>query len=245
MKALLKIEWIKTWRSWPVFIMGIGMPVGFFLLFSSIVSTPNPEAQKDFLLSYMLTMTGFSMSSFGLFTFPYMLQEDQTEHWLTYIEHSKISISAYYLSKIFRVLLNFMVAIIVTFCVGAFVRDVELPLSGWLGSGALLLLSSLVFLAFGLLIAQIKSQQIMSVVANITYLGLAIVGGSWMPISMFPKWVQSISEWTPVYHVNELVVNFAKDGIFSWKSLLFILAYTVVATGLALFIKSQRESDRG
>ena len=145
MKALLKIEWIKTWRSWPVFIMGIGMPVGFFLLFSSIVSTPNPEAQKDFLLSYMLTMTGFSMSSFGLFTFPYMLQEDQTEHWLTYIEHSKISISAYYLSKIFRVLLNFMVAIIVTFCVGAFVRDVELPLSGWLGSAALLLLSSLVF----------------------------------------------------------------------------------------------------
>ena len=245
MKALLKIEWIKTWRSWPVFIMGIGMPVGFFLLFSRIVSTPNPEAQKDFLLSYMLTMTGFSMSSFGLFTFPYMLQEDQTEHWLTYIEHSKISISAYYLSKIFRVLLNFMVAIIVTFCVGAFVRDVELPLSGWLGSGALLLLSSLVFLAFGLLIAQIKSQQIMSVVANITYLGLAIVGGSWMPISMFPKWVQSISEWTPVYHVNELVVNFAKDGKFSWKSLLFILAYTVVATGLALFIKSQRESDRG
>ncbi|MCE2074164.1 ABC transporter permease [Streptococcus thermophilus] len=245
MKALLKIEWIKTWRSWPVFIMGIGMPVGFFLLFSSIVSTPNPEAQKDFLLSYMLTMTGFSMSSFGLFTFPYMLQEDQTEHWLTYIEHSKISISAYYLSKIFRVLLNFMVAIIVTFCVGAFVRDVELPLSGWLGSGALLLLSSLVFLAFGLLIAQIKSQQIMSVVANITYLGLAIVGGSWMPISMFPKWVQSISEWTPVYHVNELVVNFAINGEFSWKSVLFILAYTVVATGLALFIKSQRESDRG
>ena len=175
----------------------------------------------------------------------YMLQEDRIEHWLTYIEHSKISISAYYLSKIFRVLLNFMVAIIVTFCVGAFVRDVELPLSGWLGSGALLLLSSLVFLAFGLLIAQIKSQQIMSVVANITYLGLAIVGGSWMPISMFPKWVQSISEWTPVYHVNELVVNFAKDGTFSWKSLLFILAYTVVVTGLALFIKSQRESDRG
>lgn len=245
MKALLKIEWIKTWRSWPVFIMGIGMPVGFFLLFSSIVSTPNPEAQKDFLLSYMLTMTGFSMSSFGLFTFPYMLQEDQTEHWLTYIEHSKISISAYYLSKIFRVLLNFMVAIIVTFCVGAFVRDVELPLSGWLGSGALLLLSSLVFLAFGLLIAQIKSQQIMSVVANITYLGLAIVGGSWMPISMFPKWVQNISEWTPVYHVNELVVNFAKNGTFSWKSLLFILVYATIATALALFIKSHRESDRG
>ena len=100
MKALLKIEWIKTWRSWPIFILGIGMPVAFYLLYSSIVSSPTPELQKEFLKTYMLTMTGFSMSSFGLFTFPYMLQEDQTEHWLTYIEHSKISIGAYYLSKI-------------------------------------------------------------------------------------------------------------------------------------------------
>ena len=213
MKALLKIEWIKTWRSWPVFIMGIGIPVGFFLLFSSIFSAPTPEAQKEFLLSYMLTMTGFSMSSFGLFTFPYMLQEDRIEHWLTYIEHSKVSIAAYYLSKIFRVLLNFMVAIIVTFCVGAFFRDVEMPFFRWVGSGALLLLSGLLFLAFGLLIAQIKSQQFMSLVANIIYLVLPIVSGSWVPISMFPKWVQSISEWTPVYHVNELVVNFC----YQWE----------------------------
>lgn len=244
MKALLKIEWIKTWRSWPIFILGIGMPVAFYLLYSSIVSSPTPELQKEFLRTYMLTMTGFSMSSFGLFTFPYMLQEDQTEHWLTYIEHSKISIWAYYLSKIFRVLLNFIVAIIVTFCVGAYFRNVEMPLSIWLGSGVLLLLSSLVFLAFGLLIAQIKSQQIMSIVANIIYLGLAILGGSWMPVSMFPKWIQSISVWTPYYHVNELVVHFAKDGTFSWQSLLCILAYTAVATGLALYIKSHRESDR-
>ena len=133
----------------------------------------------------MLTMTGFSMSSFGLFTFPYMLQEDRIEHWLTYIEHSKVSIAAYYLSKIFRVLLNFMVAIIVTFCVGAFFRDVEMPFFRWVGSGALLLLSGLLFLAFGLLIAQIKSQQFMSLVANIIYLVLPIVSGSWVPISMF------------------------------------------------------------
>ena len=102
MKALLKIEWIKTWRSWPVFIMSIGMPVGFFLLYSGMEMSPDPESQKAFILSYMLTMTGFSMSSFGFFTFPYMLREDQTDHWLTYIEHSKISIQSYYLSKIFR-----------------------------------------------------------------------------------------------------------------------------------------------
>ena len=64
-----------------------------------------------------------------------------------------------------------------------------------------------------------------------------------MPVTMFPKWVQHISEWTPIYHINQLVVNFAKKGEFSWKSLIFILVYATIATGLALFIKSYRESD--
>ncbi|MFR3850245.1 MAG: hypothetical protein ACLTYH_07875 [Streptococcus salivarius] len=38
------------------------------------------------------------------------------------------------------------------------------------------------------------------------------------------------------------MVNFAKKGEFSWKSLIFILVYaTITATGLALFIKIVQE----
>lgn len=131
------------------------------------------------------------------------------------------------------------------FYVGVYFRNIEMPLSVWIGSGVLLLISSQVFLAFGLLIAQIDSQQIMLIVANMSYFGLVILVGSWVPISMFPKWVQIISKWSPVYHVNELVVNFAINGKFSWKSLIYILVYVTIATRLALFIKSHRESNRG
>ena len=248
MKALLKIEWIKTWRSWPVFIMGIGMPVGFFLLFSSIVSTPNPEAQKDFLLSYMLTMTGFSMSSFGLFTFPYMLQEDQTEHWLTYIEHSKISISAYYLSKIFRVLLNFMVAIIVTFCVGAFVRDVELPLSGWLGSWCpLYFYQAWSFWPLACLSLRLNPNKSCLLVCkyHLPWLGYCgQVHGCLFPC--FQSGFRAFLSGSPVYRINELVVILLSMGNFHGnRSCLFWLDYCSSNMGFALFIKSQRESDRG
>ena len=139
--------------------------------------------------------------------------------------------------------MNFMVAIIVTFCVGAFVRDVKMPLSHWLGSGALLLLSSLVFLSFGLLLVQIKSQQIMAIVGNIVFFGLAIIGGSWMPVTLFPKWVQHISEWTPIYHINQLVVNFAKKrGIFM-EITHFYLGLCYNSYRLSPFIKSYKRSD--
>lgn len=64
-------------------------------------------------------------------------------------------------------------------------------------------------------------------------------------VSKVPIMFLSSRDQAHGYRINELVVNFAINGEFSWKSVLFILAYTVVATGLALFIKSQRESDRG
>lgn len=243
MKALVNIEWVKTWREWPSFILAIGMPVGFFLYFSEIVMFDDPEMKNAFIQSYMLTMTAFSMSSFGFFTFPFMLLEDKREHWLSYIEHSPLRISQYYLSKIIRVLLNFTVSIAVAFTVGAIFRGVSMPASRWLGAVLLLLVMSLLFLAFGLLIAQIPSSQLMSIVGNIAFLGLAIVGGSWMPIETFPKWLQNISKLTPTYHVNQVVVQYAKDGDLLWKSFGIVLIYAIIISGIALAIKHRTEVD--
>ncbi len=99
----------------------------------------------------------------------------------------------------------------------------------------------MVFLSFGLLLAQIKSQQTMSIVANIAFLGMAALGGSWWPISNFPDWVQKISKLTPVYHVNQLSTRFAANGQIRWTSLLIILAYAIIMAGLALLIKRKTE----
>ncbi|MDG3141573.1 ABC transporter permease [Streptococcus suis] len=237
MKALLKVEWLTTWRKWPVFIMAIGMPVGFYLFYSGMTMSPNPELQKQFVRHYLLTMTAFSMSSFGFFTFPYMLMEDRNNHWVQYLRHSKLGMGHYYLSKIIRVLIYFICSIVITFLVGILYRGVEMSVSGWIGSVGLLLLSSLVFLAFGLLIAQITSEQVMAIVGNLLFLSLAVIGGSWMPVETFPKWLQAISKWTPTYHVNQLVIDWSDKGSFNTNSFLIILLDVLLLVGLTGLIK--------
>ncbi|UVF03206.1 ABC transporter permease [Streptococcus equinus] len=241
MIALLKVEWIKTKRTWITFVLSIGMPVFFFLFFSGMELSPDLKEQKVLVMSYMLTMTAFSMSSFGFFSFPAMLVEDKTSYWLTYIEHSSVSIWQYYLSKVIRVLVCFLLSILATFLFGAIFRGVIMPLSRWLGSAALLLLSSLLFLAFGLLISQMKSQQLMTIVGDIAFLGLAIIGGSWMPIETFPEWMQKLAKVTPIYHVNILVTDFAKNAQLNWQSLIIVLGYAIIIAALALMIKNKIE----
>lgn len=241
MIALLKVEWIKTKRTWITFVLSIGMPFFFFLFFSGMELSPDLKEQKVLVMSYMLTMTAFSMSSFGFFSFPAMLVEDKTSYWLTYIEHSSVSIWQYYLSKVIRVLVCFLLSILATFLFGAIFRGVTMPLSRWLGSATLLLLSSLLFLAFGLLISQMKSQQLMTIVGDIAFLGLAIIGGSWMPIETFPEWMQKLAKVTPIYHVNILVTDFAKNAQLNWQSLIIVLGYAIIIAALALMIKNKIE----
>lgn len=197
--------------------------------------------QAIFVQHYLLTMTSFSMSSFALFTFPFMLQSDKTSHYLTYIEHSPVPIWKYYLAKIIRVLIYFVIAISATFAVGILFRDVSMSLDRWVISILLLLVTSLVFLAIGLLLSQIPSSQIMSIVANILFIGLAILGGSWMPISLFPDWVQAISKITPTYHVNQVVTTFAQKGELLGKNLLIVLAYAIIIAVIALVVKEKSE----
>lgn len=241
MKALLAIESIKLQRDLGTFLLSVGMPVIFFLIFSSIVQFNDPNMQKNFIQSYMLTMTNFSMSGFALFTFPMMLAEDRKNSWLVFLQHSPLSTWKYYVSKLYRVFLCFLMSIFIVFAVGGLIKKVKLSVWGWSVSAILLLLTSVVFLAIGLLLAQIQSEQTMSVVSNLLYFILAILGGSWMPVHTFPEWVQKICRLTPSYHVNQLIVTYAQNSEFLWKSLLIVLGYAIIFLVIALFFSRKSQ----
>lgn len=243
MLALLSIELIKVKRNLGVFLLSIGMPVIFFLIFSSTGQFPDPKIQAEFTQSYMLTMTSFSMSGFALFTFPTMILEDKKNNWFIFIKHSPLPLATYYLSKLFRVFLCFVSAIIIVFLTGAVVRGVDMAATKWLFSALLLLLTSGMYLILGLLLSHIKSEQTLSVFANLLYFALAILGGSWMPITLFPKWLQDICRLTPSYHVNNLVVTYAKDGSLVGKSLFFVLIYAIIFLGMAMFCHKIKEKS--
>ncbi len=183
------------------------------------------------------------MSGFALFTFPMMLAEDRKNSWLTFIQHSPLPIWQYYLSKLVRVLLCFVSSIAIVFAVGGLVKGVEMTAQEWVISALLLLVTSIVFLAIGLLLVQIQSEQTMSVVANLLYFVLAIMGGSWMPVSLFPDWVQRICKLMPSYHVNHLVTTYAQEGDFLWKSLLIVLGYAIIFLGIALIMNRKSEQQ--
>lgn len=240
-KALSKMEYIISKRSLSAFVMGIGLPVAFFLLFSSIGMADVPkDIQAEITKGILMSMTTFSSISFAFFSLPFTFQEDRTDNRLKMIEHSPIPIWQYYLVTILRIVIYFMIAIAAVFAVGHFVKGVTMPLGEWLGAAGLLVLGASCLMPFGLLLSFIKSAELLSVVANLFYMAMAVLGGLWMPISSFPDFMQSFSKLTPTYHVLNMINSFLADD-FAYKSLFILLGYAVVIFAIGLAIKKKVE----
>ncbi len=92
-------------------------------------------------------------------------------------------------------------------------------------------------LLLSLLLLQIKSQQIMVVGNIVFFLGLAIIGGSWMPVTMFPNGHQVDTHLS----YQSVSSQFRKKGEFHGNRS-FLSWFATIATGLAL-LSNRTESD--
>lgn len=241
--AILKQEYLVNKRSLSNLIMGIGMPVAFFLLFSTIWANDESmpqEMTKLWVRQYMMQMTAFSSLSFAFFSLPFAFQEDRKGNRLRTIQHSPIPLWQYYASKIISILVHFVLSILVVFAVGHLVKGVDMPLLDWLTSAGLLFAGAICFMPFGTLLSHIRSSQTLSVVSNIIYMGLAVLGGLWMPVQAFPTIMQKIAKLTPTYHFNNLLISYF-DKDFSVQSLLILLGYAIIVLGIALAVGKKLE----
>lgn len=238
--SLLKIELILTKRQAAYFLLSVGMPTLFYLFFSGLYGS---QGSQEFMRNYLLSMTAFSMMSTAIFSFPASLQQDKLQNWQKILRHSPISMVNYYISKVFSLMVDYLISILVVFSVGHFIRQVQLPLGDWLLAALLLILGSTVFLALGLLLSLLPSMQLTSILGNICYMGLAVLGGLWMPINLFPSWMQSIGKSLPTYQLMQLIYHYLEKRSLDLLAVAYLLLLTVFLFGLTFAIKKKLEVD--
>lgn len=238
MTSLMKVELILMKRQAAYYLLSIGLPSVFYLIFSGVMSNDTPISV---LRLYLFSMTVFSIMSSAFFSIPSSLQSDKTNNWQKMIQHSPVSMVEYYISKLFSALLTFLLSIVVVFSVGHFVRGVSLPTMDWLIIALIILFGSLVFIAMGVLVSLLPSAQLMSVVGNIAYMALAVLGGLWFPLSMFPAWLRSIGKLMPSYQLMQVVSSYLEHREFNAIAALIVLVYTVGVSLVVLQLKKRIE----
>lgn len=224
LRALIKVETYFTLRNWQSLVMAIGMPLAFYLLFSGIYQAEMPYSYRVFM---MISMTASSLLSFNVFALPYNLTADKHNNWRRFLHHSPVSVVQYYLVKALRFILLYSLAIGVVFSFGGLVRQITLPVGDYFMVILILLVGMIPFSFIGALISYLPSEETISMVGNIAFMAMSLLGGLWMPLMFFPQWMQNLAKWIPSYHLMQIIQNWYTNRVWAWDSILALVAYGI------------------
>lgn len=238
-RALFVYEMIDIYNRKSMFIMSVILPVIFFLIFSSMMSGTKSEISY-FTRDYMLSMTTFSLTSYAIFSFPIELINEKNKGWTRSLLRAPVTPLTYYSVKIMKIIILFMISILIVFIVGSVIKNVNMTAIEWIMSYLALLFGSVIFLTIGLLLSQLKDVQKVSTIGNILYLGLAMLGGLWFPVAIFPEWLKPIAKATPTYNLKNLATGIFSDN-YPYESILILSLYGMIFVILSLWIRKNVE----
>lgn len=215
----------------------IAMPIGFYILFTKVMSFGTASELTAFARSYMGSMIVYSVVIGALFSLAALMQHDRQVGLVQTLQLTPSGTTYYYASLITLMgLLNALSALAIML-VAVLVNQVALSLTTGLGVLVIAVLGSIPLMILGVLYSRVQSVELLNVLSNLTSFPLAIISGLWWPLNLLPTWAQAIGKVTPTYLTNHLLTRFlagqslpAHDmmGIAGWAGgmiiLLFVLA---------------------
>ncbi|MBK3624976.1 ABC transporter permease [Streptomyces asoensis] len=201
MNGLIKLELTRALRNRKFLFFSVIYPSVLFLLIAGSASaTEKVDGTGLTLPTYMMV----SMASFGALTAVLMgnserIAKERQSGWVRQLRLTTLPGRGYVLAKTASAAVVSLPSIVVVFAVAAAVKDVRLDAWQWAALTGAIWAGSLVFAALGVAIGYLATGDAVRPITMITYFGLSILGGLWMPTTTFPAWLQDVAGWVPTH----------------------------------------------
>ncbi|WP_369248999.1 ABC transporter permease [Streptomyces sp. R41] len=201
MNGLIKLELTRALRNRKFLFFSVVYPSALFLL---IAGNADSTAEVDGTGLTVPTYMMVSMASFGALTAVLMgnserIAKERESGWVRQLRLTTLPGRGYVLAKTASAAVVSLPSIVIVFVVAAAVKHVRLDAWQWLALTGAIWAGSLVFAALGVAIGYLASGDAVRPITMITYFGLSMLGGLWMPATTFPDWLQNIAKWLPTH----------------------------------------------
>jgi ABC-2 type transport system permease protein len=199
--SLIKLELTRALRNRKFLFFSVMYPSLLFLIIAGNAdSTTKVDGTGLTLPTYMMV----SMASFGALTAVLMgnserIAKEREGGWVRQLRLTPLPGRGYVFAKTASAAVVSLPSIVVVFVVAAVVKDVRLDAWQWLALTGAIWAGSLVFAALGGAIGYLATGDAVRPITMITYFGLSMLGGLWMPTTTFPQWLQDIAKWLPTH----------------------------------------------
>lgn len=214
----------------PAFVIpALAFPLMFYLFFGVFFRA---GAAADYLL---VTYSCFGIMGPALFNFAAGIASDRAHGWLTLKQLSPMPYQAYLLAKLSTSLVFSALILLLLFTAAAGFGHVKLQSTQWLQLAVVMLTGTVPFALLGLLLGLSLSDKAAPGVVNLIYLPMAFLSGLWLPLFLFPDWLQQLAWLWPSFHLSQLGLKVigADLGVASVWHLSILLGQSVLLAVLA------------
>lgn len=193
-------------RRMPEFaIPTLALPVMFYSLFGIALARPGSGTAGYLLATYGV----FAALGPSLFGFGAGIAQEREQGVLALKQISPLPSAAYLLAKLANAFVFTAIVLVALYALAGFAGGVALPRTAWLTLFVIHLACVVPFGLLGLGIGLTLRASGAMALTNLLFLLLAVFGGLWMPVSLFPPWIQQIAVFLPSSHLAALALEAA------------------------------------
>ncbi|SDM54432.1 ABC-2 type transport system permease protein [Fictibacillus solisalsi] len=238
--AQCKAEITRMLRNKYFVFWSLFMPILFYYIFTRVVNTGVAD-QEAWQAHYLMSMTTFSVMGSSIMSLGIRLVQERTQGWTLYMRITPLSHTAYFFAKMASQTLIHLFSILVIFVAGILLNGVSLTVGVWIMSASWILVASTPFLALGTLVGTMKRVDTASGVSNVIYMVLAVCGGMWMPVEVFPDLMQRIVKWLPSYNFGNGAWEIAAGHVPAGNSIFILIGYSIIFMLVSNYIRRKQE----
>ncbi|WP_193105682.1 ABC transporter permease [Brachybacterium sp. FME24] len=218
----------------PFMVFTIALPVGMYLLFSMMFGDLDDGRARGMVMVNMAAYGGLGAAV----TAGTQIQEDQRNGFLRQLIVAGLSPRSFLAGSVMAASAVIVPALLAVGLVGL-ATGVEATPVAFVATLAVLWLGLLPTILVGLVLGMVLKGGAAMAGGVVTMMAMAIFGGLWMPLEMFPMWMQNLGHAIPTYWISGLGGWALYGGDLPVTGLLVIGAWSV-ALGVLCSVSMSR-----
>lgn len=244
MFAFTRFEIVRTLRNTKFLMFLVAMPVGLYLVLTTVSDAGGAAAQADTYLVLMLMMAVYSASGAAMYAAGPELAAERANGWLRQLLTTPLGFPSWMGAKVSQGVLLTVPGTVAVGVVAALLHGIHLSAAHWLALGVVVVIGSVPFALLGQVIGQLFLAQAASAAQLFLLFGLSFLGGVLLPTAALPPTVRTIGLYTPSHHLIELAKEAIGAQPFAWDHVGVLAAFTA-GIGAVVLVLWRRDDATG
>lgn len=228
------LESLRQLRNVPSLIFTFVVPLVMLLLFGSLYGSSG-QTEPTTGLPWIIVTT-VQMAAYGgmmaALSQAFAITTERSTGWNRQLRVTPLSSTGYLVSKIVAASMIALATIVLLILVAIIVLSARLDPLHWVLAGLGIWIGVIPFTLIAVAIGQFAKPEFAQPLFMIVFLGMAILGGLWLPLAILPGWVSNVAQIVPSFWLNRLGQMGASGSGGVMIPIIVLVAWTVALAAL-------------